>query len=154
MKTLLIGNGLDIQYGGNDYLCSSIVNRAINNVQTGHFNATDYPETIIEHLHNLFQLALKILADRTIIDNKVWTAEDKIALDSFCLRYKSIIPVDIADIGFEDYFLIQRLYYNLTYNPHIGNYQERNNNYEFLRRFFLIQYIIMVKYVLLSIPKE
>lgn len=137
MKTILIGNGLDIQYGGSDYYCSSIVNRAIQNVKSGNFSSNDYPATIIEHLQTLFHLAIDILADRTFIDCKAWTDEDKVALDSFCFRYKSIAPTNIADIGFEDYFLLQRLYYNLTYDSKTGNYQERNDFYDFLRRFFL-----------------
>lgn len=90
MKTILIGNGLDIQYGKSDYLCSSIVNRAIQNVQSGKFNNADYPAIIVEHLQILFKLAIDILADRTFIDNKAWTDEDKVALDSFCFRYKTV----------------------------------------------------------------
>lgn len=137
MKVLLIGNGVDIQYGGSDYVCSSIVNRAIQNVKSGNFCEVDYPASIVEHLHTLYDLSQRILQDRTFIDNKAWTNEDKIALDSFCFRYSSNFPTQISDVGFEDYFLIQRLYFNFTYDSKVGNYQERNDYYEFLRRFFL-----------------
>jgi hypothetical protein len=35
MKTLIVGNGIDIQFGGKDYYPSNIVQRAIDNVKQG-----------------------------------------------------------------------------------------------------------------------
>lgn len=136
MRTILIGNGIDIQYGGSDYLCNNIVNRAITNVKTGKFREIDYPSDIIDHLNDLFALSKQILNEPTFIKKKVWTSEDGIALESFCSHYNKTLS-DPSQIGFEDYFLIQRLYFNLTYNSKVGNYTERNNYYDYLRRFFL-----------------
>ena len=141
MKTILIGNGIDVQYGGKDYYCNEIVQRAINNVKSGNFRTIDYPEIIVDHLYKLFDLAVKILKDKNFITNKVWTDEDKLALDGFCLRYGNKILTDPTQIGFEDYFLLQRLFLNFTYDSNKGNSAERNNYFDYLRRFFLIQFI-------------
>lgn len=137
MKTILIGNGLDIQYGGSDYFCNSIVKRALNNVATGNYREPDYPAVIVKHLSTLYDLACNILKDRTYIDDKVWSDDERIALDSFCLRYSILEITEVCDIGFEDYFLLQQLHFNRTYNSQVGNSQERINYFEFLRRFFL-----------------
>lgn len=137
MKTILIGNGLDIQYGGSDYYCTSIVKRALNNVTTGNYRETDYPALIVDHLWILLDLAREILNNRAFIDGKVWADDERVALNSFCLRYGTVSLKDVSEIGFEDYFLLQRLHFNLTYNPQIGNSQERMDYFEFLRRFFL-----------------
>lgn len=137
MKTILIGNGLDIQYGGSDYYCTSIVKRALNNVATGNYREEDYPVLIVKHLSELFDLACSILKDRTCIDNKAWSDHEKRALDSFCLRYSVLELKDVSDIGFEDFFLLQQLYFNRTYNSNIGNSEERMDYFEFLKRFFL-----------------
>jgi hypothetical protein len=137
MNTILIGNGIDIQYGGKDYLCNEIVQRAINNVKSGNFRTIDYPRIIVDHLDKLFELALKIHKNKNYITTKVWTTEDRIALQGFSLRYCNKALNDTTQIGFEDYFFLQRLYFNLTYDSSKGNNEERNNYYEYLRRFFL-----------------
>jgi hypothetical protein len=137
MSTILIGNGIDIQFGGKEYYCSEIVQRAINNVKTGNYRNKDYPPEIIEHLIILFELAVKILYDKNYIVHKVWTEEDELALNGFYLRYEKKVLTKPSQIGFEDYFLLQRLFFNLTYDSSIGNSEERNSYFEYLRRFFL-----------------
>ncbi len=136
MKTLLVGNGINIQFGGEEYSNSAIIERAINNVKTGNFRETDYPADIVEHLQTLFEFAIKIIADKSRVENKVWTNEDEIALDNFCKRHTTL-PNFPSKIGFEDYFLIQRILFNYTYDANVGNYREREQYYERLRRFFL-----------------
>lgn len=137
MNTILVGNGIDIQYGGKDYYCNEIVQRAINNVKSGNFRSVDYPHAIVNHLGELFDLALKILEDKNYIIKKVWTDEDRLSLNGFCLRYGKKTLNDPTQIGFEDYFLLQRLFYNFSYDSNKGNSEERNNYFEYLRRFFL-----------------
>jgi len=137
MKVLLIGNGIDIQFGGNDYYNDEIIKRAINNVTSGKFRTVDYPAEIVKHLHQLFDFAKMVIIDPSSIANKVWTEEDKISMANFLLRCEDKNLNNVFDIGFEDYFLIQRIFYNYTYDPNVGNYIEREKNYNFLRRFFL-----------------
>ena len=137
MNTILIGNGIDIQYGGKDYYCNEIVQRALNNVKFGNFRSVDYPQETVSHLCKLFDLALKILEDIKNIDKKVWTGEDRLALNGFCLRYSKKTLTNPTQIGFEDYFLLQRIFYNLTYDSTKGNIDERTNYFEYMRRFFL-----------------
>jgi hypothetical protein len=137
LKTILIGNGINIQYGGKDYYSNEIVQRAIDNVKSGNFRTIDYPEIIVDHLHKLFGLAVKILEDKNYIAQKILTDEDQLALNGFCLRYDKKVLNDPTQIGFEDYFLLQRLYFNSTYDSNKGNSEERNNYFEYLRRFFL-----------------
>jgi hypothetical protein len=83
LKTILIGNGINIQYGGKDYYSNEIVQRAIDNVKSGNFRTIDYPEIIVDHLHKLFGLAVKILEDKNYIAQKILTDEDQLALNGF-----------------------------------------------------------------------
>lgn len=137
MNTIIIGNGIDIEYGGKDYYCNEIIHRAINNVKSGNFRTVDYPPLIVDHLYGMFDLAIKILNNPNYISQKVWTDEDRLALNGFCLRYGKKVLTDPSQIGFEDYFLLQRLFFNLTYDSSKGNSEDRNNYFEYLRRFFL-----------------
>lgn len=136
MKTLIVGNGIDIQFGGMDYLPSNIIQRAIENVKQGKYREEDYPKNIIIHLNELFILGMQIIKDRASVLHKVWD-EDMEVYDNFRARYKGKVLKSESDIAFEDYFLLQRIYYNLKYNPQIGNADLREKYYEYLRRFFL-----------------
>lgn len=137
MKTILVGNGIDIQFGGYDYLNSSIIRRAIDNVECKRFNPLDYPPDILSYINELFEYARMILIDPKCIENKVWDKWDKEILKNFLIRYTPHTLTSVEDLGFEDYFFIQKLMFNATYDPKIGNWKERQEYYEYLRRFFL-----------------
>ena len=46
MKTILVGNGFNIELGGSDYLNSAIINRFLKNVRTKDYATMLYNNTV------------------------------------------------------------------------------------------------------------
>jgi len=135
MKSIIIGNGIDIQFGGEDYFSKNIINRAIENAKLK-INHRYYPEQIQSHLKELMDLAKRILDNPTKYKEKVWK-EDENPFRRFIDYYSMKKVEDCSDIGFEDYFLIQKIFFNIDYDAKEGNFIERERYYEWLRKFYI-----------------
>ncbi|RUT48002.1 hypothetical protein EJP82_02340 [Paenibacillus anaericanus] len=132
MKNILVGNGINIQFGGSEYLNSHILNRAVRNVKSGHFPADVYPSEVAEWLMYLFsQFSLVI---NGLFDNYAVTESERTALADLKKRYRKKNSYQSFDIiGFEDYFLVHNL---VCVKEKIVN-PERYNFREVLRIFIL-----------------
>jgi len=131
MRNLLVGNGVIIQYGGEAYLNSSIVNRALENIHSGRFPDHLYPKECAD-----FVLALQKEHARALrgeYDEYVFTSYDRSSLEDFKRRYSTARSYSVNEIGFEDYFLLFELVHNKL---GIGN-PDRFNNRGVLKRMFL-----------------
>lgn len=129
MNNIIIGNGIDIQFGGLEYTNKSIIERALKYLKTGDFSTEVYTkeiETWIYLLHSAVPDFLNGQYDQLAVFN-----DEKEELDSFKSNYSK--NVSISDIGFEYYFLLNELHCrrNGITNP------ERYYFQEFLRRLFL-----------------
>ena len=131
MKNLLVGNGVTIQFGGTDYLNSSIVNRAIANVNFGKFPSHLYPAECAAMLYALQQELTNVV--RGNYDTAATTSYIRASLDDFKRRYSGSRVYEVDEIGFEDYFLIFEL---VHISQGIGN-PDRFNNRGVFRRMFL-----------------
>ena len=132
MKAILIGNGINIQFGGADYTNANIIKRALNNLKRGNFPSQIYPAEVGEWLIRLHHEIRDVLAGG--YDPYVWTETDKKSLSDFKLRYKDAKqPVLIHDVGFEDYFFVHVL---VCYKHRIDN-PEKFYAKEGLRSLFL-----------------
>lgn len=111
MNTLLLGNGINIQFGGSDNLNKSIILRAIQNTKEPDYPKhiiTDEPELILSLLGYLFLEVQAILSHE--YDRYAFTTDEKFALKDFINRYKQLKSISIPCIGFEDYYLIYDLF--------------------------------------------
>jgi len=134
MKTLLFGNGINIQFGGSDNFNKSIILRAIQNTRKSDFPKhviVDEPELIITLLGYLFLELSSILSHE--YDKLAFTTDEKFALDDFIRRYETRTSLSVLDIGFEDYYLIYDLF---CYKHKIVN-PDRYYIRESLKSFFL-----------------
>jgi len=117
MLTILLGNGFNIELGGQDYLNKSIIKRLINNIKTKDYSAilfndqginNDELEIIIPGLYDEFKKIKKGLYDKYCS-----TSEDISLLSMLKTRYG--LSTNITDIGMEDFFVILRLFH-IKYN--------------------------------------
>ncbi|MCA8990794.1 MAG: hypothetical protein KDA88_02390 [Planctomycetaceae bacterium] len=131
MKNLLAGNGVIIQFGGSDYLNSSIVRRAITNVKTGNFPSHLYPAECAKLLYGLQQELTKVVYGE--YDKFATTSYIRSSLDDFKRRYGGSQLYEVHEIGFEDYFLIFELFH---VSRGISN-PDRFNSRGVFRRMFL-----------------
>jgi hypothetical protein len=129
MNNIIIGNGIDIQFGGFEYTNKSIIERALFYLKNDDFSPEVYPkeiETWFYILHSAVPNFVNGVYDQLAVLN-----DEKEELDSFKKKY--LKNAAISDIGFEYYFLLNELHCrkNKITNP------ERYNFQEFLRRLFL-----------------
>ena len=111
MKTLLVGNGVNIQFDRNNYTSREIVYRILKN-----FDREDWPSHVIGFLAYLLKCYLGelYLIVYDVIDGKY----DRFAfgslaksLDSFKAQYRNMQEtLKMTDIGFEDYYLLHELF--------------------------------------------
>lgn len=107
MKNLLIGNGLLIQYGGEDYTNKSIILRILENYERNDFPShiiIDCPIEAKAFFGHMMLIIHQILNND--YDNYTNCSAEKNALNVFKKRYKSRKSLQISDIGFEDYYLV------------------------------------------------
>jgi hypothetical protein len=129
MNNIIIGNGIDIQFGGFEYTNKSIIERALLYLKTNDFSTDVYTKEIeiwIYTLHSVIPDFINGHYDQLAVLN-----DEKEELDTFKSIYSR--NVSISDIGFEYYFLLNELHCrkNKITNP------ERYYFQEFLRRLFL-----------------
>jgi len=134
-KHILIGNGINIQYGGAQYLNSNIINRTMANAKNGHYEFGMQKTIAPNELHKFFALLRNVVIKEVLegkYDQYVLSGEEKRALCDFHERYPCS-NTDICQIGFEDYFLVFRLLHNKFNEDDII----RNGSKTALKRLFL-----------------
>lgn len=111
MNNLLVGNGINIQFGKSDYGSQQIVLRILKNC-----DRDDFPtHIIIDCPHYMKSFIGKLyLESRSIIngmyDSYVTCTAEKNSLAAFKEHYKDKIgTLKVTDIAFEDYYLIHDL---------------------------------------------
>lgn len=105
MKTLIVGNGIDIQYGGIEQRGNNaILARAMENIKSGKYDKLGWEK---KYLLDIFETCLKVI--NRVIDKKwsVKPSEDFVFLQKEMERvrryYKT--PCKLDTLGLEDYFL-------------------------------------------------
>lgn len=116
MKSILIGNGFNVNLGGSDYTNKAIINRFIENANTKDYATTLFANKITNEenaliLPGLFNELKSILRDKYNVYCS--TDEDKALISLLKDRYT--LSSKIEEIGMEDYFIILRLFH-LRYN--------------------------------------
>ena len=120
MNTLLIGNGINIQYAKGGISNKDIILGAIKNIKNGEINKEvliDDPNLLLSFLGICYRQIDGILDGE--YENVFMTFDEKISYDKFLDDYSGEKSLRITDIGFEDYFFILQLIfrkYNLK-NP-------------------------------------
>jgi len=134
LKTLIFGNGINIEFGGADNLSKSIILRAIKGAKEADFPVhiiVDDPSLILSLLGHLFLQVREILNGG--YDSYAYTTDLKGCLDDFKRRYSIRKSLNVATIGFEDYYLLYDL---MCYKYRIKN-PEKYHIREALKCFFL-----------------
>jgi len=129
MNNIIIGNGINIQFGGLEYTNENIIKRALLNLKTNNFSKEVYTKEIETWINILYSAIPDFLNGN--YDQLAVLNDEKKELENFKKRYSTSSKV--SDIGFEDYFLLNELHCrkNNIKNP------ERYDFQEFLRRVFL-----------------
>lgn len=129
MKSIIIGNGINIQFGGAENTNKSIIDRALATIRNNRFDNRVYGKEIGDWLLLLHQNLNGFLCGEYDQFAVLGTIEEE--LMDFKKRYHR--ENKINEIGFEDYFLLHELFCrkNGIANP------ERYNFREILKRLFL-----------------
>ncbi|EGT3844969.1 hypothetical protein RZ882_015565 [Clostridioides difficile] len=129
MKNILVGNGINIQYDNENYTCKNIVLRVLTELDEEDYPCeyiVDNPMLIKSYMGKLF-LAAREALDGGLDKYPNCTAERK-GLNDFKDRYKSKKKsLRIADIGFEDYYLIHDLLCHKTHTQNPEQYTIRES---------------------------
>lgn len=111
MENLLVGNGINIQFDNLNYTTRSIVLRILEELGSDDFPRDviiDDPISLKLYIGKLFLYARDAIDG--VFNNCTTCLDEKIALADFISRYKNKKQsLRIADIGFEDYYLIHDL---------------------------------------------
>ena len=129
MKSIIIGNGVNIQFDGSDYTNKSIIQRALTILDSGLYSKDVYTEEIEVWLKLLYQEFPNFL--KGDYDKLAVFENEKEEIKSLKQRYSR--KTEIYEIGFEDFFLLSELHCRKN---KIGN-PEKYYFREFLRRVFL-----------------
>jgi len=112
MKSILIGNGLNIQFGKNAYSNDFIMKRIKYRINAGYYSALFNNTITSSQLLGVFDGFVEMAND--ITDNKydvyVDNEETQEALEDFKRRYKVKI-IDIHEIMLEDWFFLLHIFY-------------------------------------------
>lgn len=105
METILIGNGVTIQYGGDVYSNSKIIKRARNKINTKNYPEKVYHRNVLLYLTTLCeQVSGMVKGD---YDNYAITPSMKKSLVYFKERYSvNKQKYELHEIGLEDYFIL------------------------------------------------
>lgn len=129
MKNIIIGNGIDIQFGGLEYTNKSIIKRALLYLKTNDFSVEVYTKDIETWIYMLYSAVPDFVNGK--YDKLAVMNDEKEELETFKKTYSN--NSSISEIGFEYYFLLNELHCRKKkiVNP------ERYYFQEFLRRLFL-----------------
>lgn len=111
MKNLIVGNGINIQFGGSDNTNKSIILRAIKSCKESDFPKhiiVDTPDFMLTMIGYLFLEVQALLKDG--YEKYAISTDEKEGLKGLKDRYKNYPNLKLADIGFEDYYLIYDLF--------------------------------------------
>ena len=110
-KNILIGNGINIQFGGADnYSNSAIVRRMITNIQNGKYADILPVLTVEDHLEILQQLRDLLVSIESYKQNDTYLLK-QIEIERIKQQYSLSTRID--EIGIEDYFLALEYGYKL-----------------------------------------
>ncbi|HHX59411.1 MAG TPA: hypothetical protein GX707_01535 [Epulopiscium sp.] len=120
LDTLLFGNGINIQYGGEDNLNKAIILRAIDNVYKDKIPKhvlIDEPDLLLSFFGTLFREIDAVLKGE--YNQLAITSDEKKSISYFLEYYSSKKSLNITSIGFEDYYLVLDLMFrkNKITNP-------------------------------------
>lgn len=135
MRTLLFGNGLNIQFGGRENTNKEILIRAMKKCRMESFPnhiIIDEGELLISLLGNLFLELSEILKGNYY--SYAISTDEKNHLKELRNKYSSKDTMNFTDIGFEDYYLIFDLMCNKIKIVNPDRYQIR----EALKRLFIL----------------
>lgn len=112
MKTILVGNGFNVELGGIDYLNKAIINRFLENVKvkdyaTILYNNTVNNDEIAEILPAMYGELKKILNG----EYKQYCPNDEDKKLISLLKDRYSLSTKIDEVGMEDYFVILRLFH-------------------------------------------
>ncbi len=129
MRSIILGNGINIQFGGLDNTNKRIIDRALLKLSLKDYNKDVYTDEIRIWIKMLYQAFPDFIKGR--YDKLAVLKDEKEELLNFKKRYTA--KTKINEIGFEDFFLLNELHcrMNKITNP------ERFYFQEFLRRLFL-----------------
>ncbi|WP_099224723.1 hypothetical protein [Listeria costaricensis] len=120
MENILVGNGINIQYNNIDYTAEKIILRMLNSLDDENYPCDyiiDDPMKLKYYMGELFLAAREALDGS--FDKYTISSIEKKGLEDFKDRYsRKKKNLRIADIGFEDYYLIHDL---LCHKVHIKN---------------------------------
>lgn len=112
MKSILIGNGINIELGGMEYSNKKIIARLLSNLQTNDYSNVFENSITNPELNNVFYCIYKEL--RNILkgeyDQYCNTSDEIQTLERFKQQYN--FTSSIFDVGIEDYFFILRVYHH------------------------------------------
>lgn len=121
MKNILVGNGVNIQYDNTNYTAKNIVLRMLTDLDSEDYPCdyiVDDPMLLKNYMGKLFLAAREALDGE--FDKYTTCTAERVGLKGFKERYNDKKKsLRIADIGFEDYYLIHDLlcHKTRTYNP-------------------------------------
>jgi len=110
MDAVIFGNGLNIKFGGTNYLNGKIIRRGFGLIQQDKKSHDVVPPEILD----LFKKMYEEVPDITVGLYDGLDSEIDDDLIDFKNNYKSRKLVDMGSVGMEDYFLVLHLIY--TYN--------------------------------------
>ncbi len=91
MKTILFGNGLNIQYGGFDHLNKNIVKRAMRKITSGDYPKEIYPEEILMHIKAMTSIVKDVVDGK--YDQFALTKSEKSELEIFKILFIEFITM-------------------------------------------------------------
>lgn len=111
MKNLLVGNGINIQFGGYENTNEAIIVRGIKDLEKDNFPK----HIILENTEDLVKLIGYLFMEFKYMMNDTYNKftlsnEEQLCLDDMRKRYKNRKNLILSDIGFEDYYLIYDLF--------------------------------------------
>lgn len=116
MKTILLGNGINIELGGLDYTNAAIINRAISNIKSKHYSTLLFNGDITDDEFLTIFEALPTELHKIVrgqYDQYCTNEEDHALVARLKKQYSETTA--ICDIGMEDFFSILR-FFHLRYN--------------------------------------
>ncbi len=117
VKNILVGNGINIEFGGKDYCNSGIIRRLLSNLNTKNYsdmfaNKVTNQE-LIQVIYGLHKELRNVLKGN--YDCFCNSDEERFTLERIKQQYN--FRTSMFDIGMEDYFFILKVYHNSFNDP-------------------------------------